>query len=91
MLSRYSNIDYILKLPHLQGIEFTNKASQERQKERLFSIWLSKYPYMTDKTFVPFEQFFEQCAPQKAVLPKRTTEEILSEAHEFRKSLGKEW
>lgn len=80
-----------MKLPYQNGIELVNKASQEQQKERLFSIWLSKYPYMTDKTFVPFEQFFEQCTPQKAVLPKRTTEEILSEAQAFRRSLGKEW
>lgn len=91
LLSRYSNIDFVLKLNWISGIELKEKASQEKQKEKLFSIWLAVYPYMNKKDFVSFEQFYEKCKPQNIAFTKRSADEMLTEAKEFRKTLGKEW
>ena len=67
----------------------TARAGMEKQQEeRAWQMWLVKYPQMTKDTFIPFSEFYKkQLAPAK--VSKRSAEEILEDASEIRRKLGR--
>lgn len=74
-----------MRLDYLLGIDLCNKALEKEQEKRAWDIWLTRYPNMTDKTFVPFDEFFKPSEKNEA--PKRTDEEVLTDAENILKSL----
>ena len=62
------------------------KASREKEKEKAWQMWVSIYPNMDEKTFLPFSSFYKE---QTEPVSSRDKEDILSEAEKIRKKLGR--
>ena len=81
LLSRYSDINFVLNLDYELGIKLINKALEKQQEDRMWLLYAGIYPNMDKKTFVPFEKFFKK--PKDIKVSKRPAEEILQEAMEI--------
>ncbi|TCJ05042.1 hypothetical protein [Cytobacillus praedii] len=70
-------MEYIFHLEAEEGIALISKAFEKHQEDKAFQLYLSKYPYMTEKTYIPFHEFYN---PQKQTEYENKSEtEILSE------------
>lgn len=87
-MNRYHDMEYFNKQPIKIGISLINKAIEKREEQRAWGMWISKYPYMTKDSFVPFSQFYNQQTHTHTV-SKRSTEDILREAEDIREKLEK--
>jgi len=74
LLTKYSNIQYILDLPFLYGVKFIRKAIKEHREKKMWEMWLSLYPHMTEKTYISFEDYKGQFEPKK----EQTGDEMLA-------------
>jgi hypothetical protein len=83
-LTRYSNIDYINRLDWIDGIELINKAILKQRERQEWEMWLTLYPNMDKKNFIPFEKFKSK---QRTGKPKKilSNNEIIEKAEEIRK------
>lgn len=79
MLRRYGNLD-IMQIDAATGIELIKKAYLEESKERAWQVYLTQYPYMTEESFITFEDYFKRLT---APPDTRTTEDILGEISEL--------
>jgi transposase-like protein len=61
--------------------------NEKRNEKKHWEMWLMKYQYMDNKTFKPFTYKSNKIKE----VSKRSTEEILEDARQIRKSLGKAW
>lgn len=75
-----------MKLPIRTGIKLIYKAIEKEQDKKLWEMWLMRYQHMDQESFVPFSQFKQQ---QNVKVSKRSKDEILNEAYEIRKELGR--
>jgi hypothetical protein len=57
LLLRYPNYDYIMNLEINEGILIINKAIEKRTEDRHFSMWTSLLPFMTEDTYISFEDY----------------------------------
>lgn len=73
----------------LDGISLILKSIKEKEKQKAWEIWLTLYPHMTKDTFIPFSKFYKETTEIKPEISPRTAQEILNEAKEIRKKLGK--
>lgn len=87
LLSRYGNIDYVNKLSWEDGIGLINKAFEKQDEQRDWEMWVSIYPQMDKKSFVPFGKFRSKkhFAPNIVKNKAMTKDEILEKAEEVRK------
>lgn len=83
LLSRYHNIDYVMNLNWTDGIKLINKAIKERDRQKIWDIWISCYPNMTKDNYITFEDFYDK-ATKKVTVSTKTAEEIYNEALEIR-------
>lgn len=59
------------------GIEIIKKAYEKRNEDKAFQLYVARYPWMGEKDFVTFEQFYN---PQVQVnIENRNATEILTE------------
>lgn len=89
LLKRYSNIDYILKLPLKRATKLIKKAQEEETREYAFRIYLAAYPNMDKKNFKSFDNFWEEIKPKRIKLDNRSEEEIMNEILDIEKSFKK--
>ena len=72
------------------GLRMAAKAAEERRKESVRQEWLALLPWMTEKTYKPFEQFYqERTLNARTPLIKRSREEILDEVEAIRRKAAK--
>lgn len=79
LLKRYGDIRYILSLPLNDAIKAVNFAIEQDKKEKLYSLWLVKYPWYDQNTFETFEQFCERSIPKKVTYDTRSKDDIMAE------------
>mgnify|MGYP003594056647 CR=1 FL=1 len=48
-----------MKLPLSKAVALINKARDEAQREKVYRLWLVRYPNYTEKNFETFEEFYE--------------------------------
>ena len=69
----------------VDGIELINKAREKEQEQKVWDMWISLYPNMDKKSFMPFSEFYKKqitlIVPDKKI-PKS---DILEKAEEIRK------
>lgn len=86
LLSRYSDIHYILNLDFQSAIRLIKKAYEKDLEKRLWEMWLTLYPNMDKKNFIDFEEF-----KNKIIKPNvetlANTNDVLLEVSEIRKKL----
>lgn len=85
LLTRYNNIEFVNNLSWQDGIKLINKALEKQTEQRDWDMWISIYPNMDKKSFIPFEKF----RGKKQNLIKKennlTKNEIIERAEEIRK------
>ena len=88
-MHRYSgNIDFVLNADFVDGIEMINQAFQKIDEEKHWQVWLTMYPNMTEKNFVPFDKFYKRGGKNeaKAKVSKQTPQEIISMAEKIKEA-----
>ena len=56
---------------------------REKDTERKhWDMWIAKWPHMTKKNFIPFEQFYKK--PVKAKISRQSSAEILSKVQKIK-------
>lgn len=58
------------------------KAIDNREEAKAWDMWLTRYPYMTQENYIPFNQFYQK---QSQPISNRSDEEILKESLEIRR------
>ncbi|WP_084233262.1 hypothetical protein [Papillibacter cinnamivorans] len=75
LLHRYGNIEYVLRLPFLDGVELIAKAREQQEERRIWEAWLIQMPHM--QKFTPYEEYLDSmrktAKPKQA--KKQTTEQ----------------
>jgi len=66
-------------LPWRVGFDLILHAMEKTTEDKAWQMWLTRYPYMTDKTFKPFSEFYESMK-QPRQQSTRPAEEILADA-----------
>lgn len=88
LLSRYSNLDYILKLGFYEGYEIILKAYKKESESRAWERWLVDYRSMTKDNFISFEEYKEKLFAPNIIQEKcLTKEELLKEAAEIERKI----
>lgn len=65
------------------------KYQYEKQEERkAWEMWLTKYPYWDEDTFIPFTEFYIKAKIPTLPKEKQSPEDILKKAQEIRKKVG---
>lgn len=72
LLSRYSDIDFILDLDIEDGVKLINKAFEQQREEQLYQRWIMSY----DKEFT-FNEFKEKLTVRQ--IDETLTEEEIME------------
>ncbi|MFT8312962.1 MAG: hypothetical protein ABF633_01760 [Clostridium sp.] len=57
ILSRYNDVDYVMNLSLLDGIELIKKANIKISEDMLFQQWNMEHIFMDDKNFITFEDY----------------------------------
>ena len=60
------------------GIEMIKKAYDEDDKRKTWELYLVRYPYMTEDTFMTFEEFYHVLH-----IPPKTSKDILCEVEKM--------
>lgn len=88
LLSRYSNLDYILNLGFYEGYEIILKAYSKESENRAWERWLVDYRNMTKDNFISFEEYKEKLFAPNIIQEKYLTkEELLKEAAEIERKI----
>lgn len=58
------------------GAELIVKAIEKRDEERAWQLYLTKYPYMTEEDYIPFDTFYN---PNRGKEESKSAEDILEE------------
>ncbi len=53
-------MNFYMELDFEDGVEIIKEALEQRRKQEHWDIYLSKYPNMTEKTFIPFDKFYKR-------------------------------
>ena len=61
------------------------KASEEKQKERVFQQWVAQFPYMDKKTFISFEDYWNKLTGSN--IDRRSVAEIEADLAEAEREL----
>lgn len=77
LLHRYSNIDYILRMPFRAGASLLKRAKAQDKEDRLFMQWCAWLPYMNDDRPKTFEEYADLCTGRN--IDTRPTSDILAE------------
>ena len=88
MLHRYHNIEYVLQLDAMTGLELIAKALEKDREDRIFQQWVVQLPVMayTGKP-VSFADYKDRVTG--ANIDRRTTAELLRELDEVEAELQK--
>lgn len=88
LLSRYSNLDYILNLGFYEGYEIILKAYKKELEDKAWDRWLVDYRNMNKDNFISFEEYKDKLFTTNIVQDKYLTkEELLKEAAEIERKI----
>lgn len=93
LLSRYSNIEYIMNMDFSDGIKLISKANIKIIEDRLFQRWNMEHIFMSENDFISFEDYknkiFENKSNKTNKLSKEETHEMAKKAIEKAESIRK--
>lgn len=85
MLSRYNSS--VLDLDIRIGIELIGKAYEKQSDSMMWDMWLTKFPWMDEKSFISFVDFKDKILKQvKQPKQIKTKEEIIKQSEEIIKT-----
>lgn len=68
----------ILDMDVEDGIGIINKAYEKKEEERAFQLYTARYPWMGEKDFVPFSEFYKPRKNNEHKNQHESEEEILT-------------
>jgi len=71
----------------MKGFKLVNKAMKEREKEKLYQIWLINYKSMDKEHFISFEDWYKKLVDEsrvKKVAASLSQEDILKQVEMIR-------
>lgn len=84
LLSRYSNVEYILNLYFEEGLELIKKAFEREVEKRTWDRWLVDYQRMTKDDFVPFDEYLSKVMTyQSQPIIQISAEDLLTKAEQI--------
>lgn len=87
LLSRYHNIDFVMRMDLLDGLGLCAKAREKRQEERLYQAWVSLYPHFSKDTFVSWENYKDNHNQVQLPVNRKSAEELIAEAADIKKQI----
>jgi hypothetical protein len=81
LLYRYHNIEYILNLDLAEGIEFIEKAKEEKDLQKFWQMYLVKFQWMGPDDYIPFDDYLSQIKGKN--ISTVSKEEALAKAEEI--------
>ena len=72
-----------MALPYQIGVKQINKAIEEEKDSRLWEVWLTLYPNMTEDNFISFEEF-----KGKQAKKKQTDQDMMAMARALNAAFG---
>ena len=85
MLTRYSDMQFIMTLDVQTLIELIHTAFAQKEEERAFTLYASVYPHFTKNNFKKFTEFYKA---QTGPISHRPAEDILSNAQDILRKAG---
>jgi hypothetical protein len=67
------------------GVELIAKAYGKSREDKLWQMWLMRYPVMNKETFIPFSEFYKMHT--QPAEEKKSTAQILEEAKQIREQI----
>lgn len=87
LLSRYHNIDFVMRLDLVDGLELYAKAREKRRDDRLYQAWVSLYPHFGKDNFVSWENYRDRHTTVQIPVVKKSVEELIAEAADIKKQI----
>lgn len=93
LLTRYGNIDYVLKLRFKDARKLIQKAKEESNKDKVFELFLvershllflSAYGHAKQKDFISFDEYYEKVSAPVVKKDNRSTDDIMKEILELK-------
>lgn len=75
-----------MALPPQDFIALLAEAAEKRREEQARQEWLAIYPWMTEKTFIPFEQFYQRIKQVPSAATWRPAEDVFAEVRVIREA-----
>ena len=70
-MSRYGAASEVGEMPVDLGIEIIKKAYEKTNENKAWDLYLTKYPHMTEKNYMPFEDFYKVDRKPKKILSEQ--------------------
>jgi len=67
-------LEEINDMPLDDGVQLIVKAKEKQEEQRAWDLYLTKYSYMDENTYIPFEDFFK---PKQQKESNESVEDIL--------------
>ena len=75
----------MLRLSLNDGLDQYDLAREKAVEKKHWEMWLAKFPYMTKKNFVSFDQFYKK--PAKTQVSRKSAHEILENVQKIKMRL----
>lgn len=69
----------MLKLPLNKAVSLINKAREEAQREKIYRLWLVRYPNYSEKNFETFDEFYDKLYQPRVEYDMRSKDDIMAE------------
>ena len=89
LLSRYHNIDFVMRMDLIDGLELYAKAREKKREDRLYQAWVSLYPLLGKDNFVSWEAYRDMQNTVQVQVPvsKKSAEELIAEADAIKRQI----
>jgi hypothetical protein len=57
-LHSFYDFSYVLKLPVKHITRLAQKAGEKKEENKVWEIWISKFPHMNEENFVSFNEYY---------------------------------
>lgn len=76
-----------MKMPFKRFIQLIDKVLKKESEERIWQMWLARYPNMTENTYISFEDFRNKAmTPKKNKNNQQSTEELIEMAEKVKQA-----
>lgn len=87
LLSRYSNIDFIMRQDIETALRIIKKAKEKEEEKRYFIQWAVQLPFMTKDNYISFNDYIDKVTGRN--IDTRSTAECMAEIEEVKQSFAK--
>jgi hypothetical protein len=87
LLSRYHNIDFVMRMDLPDGMELYAKAREKRREERLYQAWVSLYPHFDKDNFVSWDDYRNRHNQIQMPVSRKSAADLIAEAADIKRQI----